>query len=91
MGKTPLTPAQRRERARIAANTRWAKEPNRLAATAPGLRAMHEAFERQVDPEGLLAPDVRAKLVKNARTAQLAQARLKASRKRQEAAAMGEL
>jgi|GraSoiStandDraft_2_1057267.scaffolds.fasta_scaffold75270_3 hypothetical protein len=45
-----LTPAQRSERARIAANARWTKEPDRLAATAPGRRAMHEAFERQVDP-----------------------------------------
>jgi hypothetical protein len=85
---SPLSPAQLSERARIAANTRWAKEPDRLAATAPGRRAMLEVFERQVDPEGILAPEERAKRVENARKAQLARARLKASRKRQEAAAM---
>jgi hypothetical protein len=87
MPKTPLSPAERTERARIAAHTRWAKEPDRLAATAPGRRAMFEYFERQVDPEGVLAPDVRAKLAENARKAQLADARrrsLKLARERKE-------
>jgi IS5 family transposase len=82
-----LSPAERTERARIAAHTRWAKEPDRLAATAPGRRAMFEHFERQVDPEGVLAPDVRAKLAENARKAQLADARrrsLKLARERKE-------
>ncbi|MGO9382580.1 MAG: hypothetical protein ACLP4W_10925 [Mycobacterium sp.] len=84
----PLSPAQLSERARIAANTRWAKEPDRLAATAPGRRAMLEVLECQVDPEGILPPTERAKRAENARKAQLARARLKASRKRQETAAL---
>jgi hypothetical protein len=49
---------------------------------------MLEVFERQVDPEGILPPTERAKRAENARKAQLARARLKASRKRQETAAL---
>jgi hypothetical protein len=64
--------AQRSEIARIAANTRWSRLSSVQRRAAPGLRASHERLERQVDPEGVLAPDVRAKLVENARQAQLA-------------------
>ena len=46
MSDNPLTPAQRSTRARIAANTRWAKEPDRLAATKPGRDA---AFLKLLD------------------------------------------
>ncbi|MDI3312966.1 MAG: hypothetical protein QJR12_01375 [Mycobacterium sp.] len=78
---TPLSPAERSLRARIAANVRWANEPDRLAATAPGRRAMLDAFERQVDPDGILCPEERAKRAKNARLAALQRAQLKASRR----------
>ena len=89
-----LTPAERIERAKHAAHTRWSRLPaaQRRAATAPGLRAMLEHYERQVDPEGLLPPKERAKLARNARQAQLAEARrkaLKIARERQQAAATG--
>jgi hypothetical protein len=50
---TSLTPAQRRLRAKIAANERWSGEdpvPNALRASA-GLKAK---FLREVDPDGLL-------------------------------------
>ncbi|MGO8771983.1 hypothetical protein [Mycobacterium sp.] len=46
---------------------------------------MLEYYERQVDPDGALSEKERAKLAKNARQAQLAQARrkaLKATRER---------
>ena len=72
--------ADRTERARIAANIRWAKEPNRQAATAPGLRAIREKWEREVDPDGLLSPALRRKMAENARKAHLARIRLKASK-----------
>ncbi|MGO9040087.1 MAG: hypothetical protein ACLQIK_00145 [Mycobacterium sp.] len=82
-----LSPAERIERAKHAAHTRWSRlsTTQRLAATAPGLRAMLEYYERQVDPDGALSEKERAKLAKNARQAQLAQARrkaLKATRER---------
>lgn len=82
-----LTPAERSERARLAAHTRWAREPDRLAATAPGLRAIEDHFEHLVDPEGVLSSQERAKRVKNARQEQLARARLKASKARRGSAA----
>lgn len=47
---------------------------------------MLEHFEREVDPEGILPPQERAKRAENARQANLARARLKSSRQRQEAA-----
>jgi hypothetical protein len=81
---SPLTPAQRSERARIAANIRWSRVIDRHAATAPGLRAISEKFEREADPAGLLSPSDRAKRAENLRKAHLARIRLKASRKAQQ-------
>lgn len=54
---------------RAAAHARWAKEPNRVAATQPARSAFDKRFERQVDPEGVLPPDELARRVKNARAA----------------------
>ena len=66
-----LTPAERIERAKHAAHTRWSRlsTAERRAAVAPGLRAMLEHFEKQVDPDGALSEKERAKLAKNARQA----------------------
>ncbi|MFE9748460.1 hypothetical protein ACFYOT_26435 [Saccharothrix saharensis] len=44
---------------RIAANTRWAKTADRVAATAPAMAGLLAKFEREVDPEGVLAPELR--------------------------------
>lgn len=88
---TSLSPGQRTERARIAANARWSRlsAAQRRAATVPGLRAIEEHFEKQVDPEGILSSTERTRLAKNAKAEQLARARFTASRKRQkERAAM---
>lgn len=41
---------------RIGAHTRWAKEPDRKAATAPARKGFRARFERQVDPDGVLSP-----------------------------------
>ena len=56
-------------RASIAANTRWAHEPDRSAATAPARTALQDRFERDVDPDGTLPPAERAKRVTNAKRA----------------------
>jgi hypothetical protein len=45
-----LSPAERSERARIAANARWAREPDRLAATEVGRRAAFDKILNEVDP-----------------------------------------
>lgn len=47
--------------ARIAAAERWARTTDRAAATAPARRGLAAKFEREADPDGLLAPDERAR------------------------------
>lgn len=62
-------PAIRSLSCSIAANERWAREPDRSAATAKARAALDAKFEREVDPEGLLKPAERAKRAENARRA----------------------
>jgi hypothetical protein len=64
-----LTSEQRRLRAQLAAHEGWAHEPDRTARTAPGTAAFLARFEREVDPNGTLAPAERAKRAENARKA----------------------
>ena len=75
-----LTPAQRSTRARIAANDRWAKEPDRLKATQPGRNAAFQKLLDDVDPERTLPEDERLKRARNAQKAHLERIRLAASR-----------
>lgn len=67
----PLTSEERRARAKLAAHTRWAKERDRSAATAPARAAQLRQFEDQVDPNHELSSQERAKRVENARQAHL--------------------
>jgi len=67
-----LTPSQRSLRARQAALTRWAKTPDRAAATAAARAAQDTERERQVDPDGTLPPEERARRAEQLRLAQLA-------------------
>ncbi len=82
MSDNPLTPAQRTARARIAAHTRWANEPDRLAATKPGRDAAFEKLLDEVDPRRVLPDDERLKRARNAQKAQLERIRLASSRAR---------
>lgn len=61
--------ADRSQIARIAVHTSWAKTEDRTARTAPGTRASMARFEKQVDPEGRLSPEERAKRAENAKKA----------------------
>jgi hypothetical protein len=45
--------------ARIAAHTSWALTPDREVRTRPARAAFLARFERQVDPDNLLAPQER--------------------------------
>lgn len=45
--------------AKVASAERWAREPDRAAATAPGRKAARARFYRLVDPEGVLSPEER--------------------------------
>lgn len=54
---------------RIGAHTRWANTPDRSIATAPARSAFMRGFDKAVDPDGILAPDERARRAKSARKA----------------------
>lgn len=86
----PLTSTERSIRAQMAAHARWAREPDRLAATAPGRRAAFEKLLDEVDPQRVLTEAERLKRVKNAQQAQMARVRLAASKSRRRAAAGGD-
>lgn len=55
--------------AKVASNTRWAHEGDRVAATQPAREALERKFEDQVDPDRVLDPVERAKRVANAKSA----------------------
>jgi hypothetical protein len=61
-----VTPEQRRLRAKIAANARWARPMARADQAAAARTAMYNRLERQVDPAGTLPCDQRALLVRAA-------------------------
>lgn len=69
-------------RARIAAYSKWAKTSDATSATAPARRAFHARFEREVDPEGLLPPDVRARMADAAKKAYYKRLAYKSAKKR---------
>lgn len=61
---TPLTPEQRAINGRMGAHKIHALG---LTNTGPAREAFQARFERQVDPEGILPPEVRAKRADHAR------------------------
>lgn len=81
------TPAARRAHAQLAAHTRWAKVPDRSAAMQPAMRGQELRFARQVDPDGVLAPEELALRIENARAAHMARMRLAKARRRKGCAA----
>lgn len=79
-----LTPAQRSLRARMAAHAMHAKN-NSKETTAAGTAAFLARFEREVDPDGTLAPEERARRAEHARRAYMAGLRLRSSKARRKA------
>lgn len=77
-----MTPSQRRLRARMAAHALHAKVEDPHAHTAPARRAFLDRFERQVDPDGTLDPDVRARRAEHARKAYFRKLALKSAKVR---------
>jgi hypothetical protein len=51
-----MTPEERTRRARIAAHTRWGKTADRTAATEKARQGLRAKFEREADPDGVMAP-----------------------------------
>ena len=79
--------------ARIAAHESWAHTPDRSARTAPARAALMARFEREVDPDGTLPPDERARRADHKRRAYFGRLALKSARSRRksrESAAEGE-
>jgi hypothetical protein len=79
----PLSAAGRSERAKIAAYAKWAREPDRLAATAAGRNAAFEKHLNEVDPHHTLSEAQRYRMARAAQNEHLARMRLKALKKRE--------
>lgn len=63
----------------IGALTRWAHESDPHAALAPAREGFKSKFEREVDPDGLLDPRVRAVRADRARRAHMKRLALKSA------------
>lgn len=80
----PLTAAQRQQRARLAAQTRWGKTLDRTAATQKARDQFTGRFEREVDAEFPDAtPEQRAALIESRRSAYFTRLTFQRSRSRQ--------
>lgn len=79
-------PSVRFMRASIAANTRWAHEPDRASATSAGRAAFNERFENEVDPDRTLTPTERTRRADSARRAYFMRLALKSAQARRRTA-----
>jgi hypothetical protein len=77
-----MTPEQRRLRAKIAANARWAHPMARADQADAARSAIFARLEREVDPAGQLLPDERDRLVRAAARALSARLNNAKTRKR---------
>ena len=68
--------------ASIAANHRWAHEPDRAAATRPARDAFERRFEDEVDPDRKLSPSERGRRAANAKKAYFHRLALKSAQAR---------
>lgn len=78
------SPLERSLHAQQAALTGWAMEPNRTARTQAWRDGFIRKLEQQVDPEGVLPPEERARRAEKLRLAHLAKARNAAAKARRE-------
>lgn len=78
-----LSPSERRLRAQLAAHARWSRE-DRGAASARQRRVILRRFENEVDPDGKLSPDERAKRANNAMQSHMSKLALASSRARRD-------
>lgn len=77
-----LTPSERTLRSQIAAHESWSRTTDRTARTAKARAAALDRFERDVDPEGVLAPEERARRAEHARKAHFKRLALKSAQAR---------
>ncbi len=81
-----VDPSERALRARIAAHSKWACTADTTAATAAARTAFLDRFEREIDPDGLLSPEDRARMAQHARKAYFSKLALKSARARRKKA-----
>jgi hypothetical protein len=65
--------------AKIAAEISWARTQDRSARTRPAREAFLKRFEREVDPDGKLPPDERARRANHALRAHMLRLRKRVS------------
>ncbi len=82
------TPENRVLIAQVAAHSRWARESDPTAATAPARRAFADRFDREVDPDGTLPPAERARRAEHAKKAYFLRLALKSAQSRRKAAGL---
>lgn len=87
--KGAMPARQRTLRARAAAHASWAGTVDRRARTQPGTNGFLARFERQVDPDQKLSPDLRRELALQARKAYMLQLALRSARSRSRNSASG--
>ncbi len=80
------TPQQRALAARIGAHALHAQITDPAAHTAPARRAFLDRFEREVDPEGVLPLEERARRAEHARRAYFSRLALASAKARRAAA-----
>jgi hypothetical protein len=80
-----LSSSERSLRARLAAHTLHSKVDSRKH-TEPARAAFRSRFERDVDPEGVLTPEERARRADHARRAYFARLALKSAKARRRSA-----
>jgi hypothetical protein len=76
------TNTERTLRARVGAYASWAQTADRSARTAPARKAALDRFEREVDPNGELTPQERAKRAEYSRKAYFARLALRSAQAR---------
>lgn len=80
-----MTADQRKQRARLAINSRWARPLAREEQAEAARAALERRFRKQVDPDGVLDEETVQVLIASARKAQSAQMHLAKARKKQSA------
>lgn len=78
----PVDASDRYLAASIAANSRWAHEADRSAATRPARMAFETRFLDEVDPARLLKPEERQRRAENAKRAYFHKLALKSAKSR---------
>lgn len=76
-----MTPSERSLRARMAAHVMHSRHDSRRTS-APGRAAFLARFEREVDPEGVLSPEERARRAESARRAYMSRLALRSAQAR---------